>query len=360
VEKESSVNNLPLYLKTLVTHVFIWIVAFMLFTFFREYGHEVKDGLSTRMSRLELGFFQVILGSIAGILFGTYAYVINRFIGRRFSFGRTVLISSIGYILVILTLIFTGFNMLRTFFDTSMGLADLQKFIAQGNHRVLIVYCFIVGFLIQITHEINRKFGPGNLWRMLKGTYYRPIEEERVLMFLDMRSSTTIAEQLGHIKYSSLVQDCFKDISIVADHAAEIYQYVGDEAVLTWQAKDGFQDNNCVNAFFAFENRLQERSAYYSSKYGIVPEFKAGVNVGIVTTAEVGDLKRDIAFHGDTINTAARIQSKCNELGHDFLVSESVVERLENSPSLRTALVGEVLLRGKNLKVSIHAVHREP
>jgi len=30
--------------------------------------------------------------------------------------------------------------------------------------------------------------------------------------------------------------------------------------------------------------------------------------------AEVGEIKTEIAYHGDTINTAARIQEQCNVL----------------------------------------------
>ena len=80
--------------------------------------------------------------------------------------------------------------MLTTFIDTSLNQGDFQKFLSDGHPVVIMVYCFIVGFLIEFVQQLDLKFGPGNLWKMLKGTYYRPIEEERVLMFLDMRSST--------------------------------------------------------------------------------------------------------------------------------------------------------------------------
>lgn len=177
-------------------------------------------------------------------------------------------------------------------------------------------------------------------------------------MFLDMRSSTTIAERLGHIKYSQLVQDCFQDIGVVVDFKAEIYQYVGDEAVLTWESSKGLMDANCIHAFTAFSHQLSSRTAYYMDKYGLVPEFKAGINIGTVTVAEVGDVKREIAFHGDTINTAARIQSKCNEFGKDLLVSSFLVDRLpqEFIEQVETSEVGEVMLRGKRQSVKIFAV----
>ena len=48
------------------------------------------------------------------------------------------------------------------------------------------------------------------------------------------------------------------------------------------------------------------------SKYGETPIFNAGMDAGVVTVTEIGDIKRDLAFHGDVLNTAARIQGLCN------------------------------------------------
>ncbi|WP_219011061.1 hypothetical protein [Aquimarina litoralis] len=47
-------------------------------------------------------------------------------------------------------------------------------------------------------------------------------------MFLDLNSSTSIAEKIGHMKYSQLIQDCFDQLDMTEDFGAEIYQYVGD------------------------------------------------------------------------------------------------------------------------------------
>ncbi len=53
-------------------------------------------------------------------------------------------------------------------------------------------------------------------------------------MFLDIKSSTTIAEQLGLENYYSLLNYFFHEISeLVRSTKAEIYQYIGDEVVLT-------------------------------------------------------------------------------------------------------------------------------
>jgi len=62
---------------------------------------------------------------------------------------------------------------------------------------------------------------------------------------------------------------------------------------------------------FAYDKLLINKSEYYRNKYGMVPKFKAGANSGYVTVAEVGELKKELAYHGEVLNTAARIQGKC-------------------------------------------------
>ena len=91
-------------------------------------------------------------------------------------------------------------------------------------------------------------------------------------------------------------------------------------------------------------------------KYGQKPFFKAGINVGKVMVAEVGQTKKEIAYHGDTINTAARIQGKCNEYNSELLVSRAVVEALGDHGEYETKLVGDIPLKGKSKHVAIYKV----
>jgi len=224
---------------------------------------------------------------------------------------------------------------------------------------IVLLYTGLVSALFSFIEQVSRKFGPGNLVKMLRGRYYRPREEQRIFMFLDLQSSTTHAERLGHVLYSRLIQDCFRDLAVVLQNRAEVYQYVGDEAVLCWEMERGREDGNCLEAFFRFEAEIRSRADHYRELYGLVPTFKAGVNSGLVTVAEVGEIKREIAFHGDVLNTAARIQSKCNELERKLLVSAQLKDEMGDSPSFLFEPMGSVSLRGRAQSVSIYAVERK-
>src|SRR5205085_10996925 len=101
---------------------------------------------------------------------------------------------------------------------------------------------------------------------------------------------------------------CFSDINaVVYPFRAQVYQYVGDEIVVTWPEQEGLKQHACIRFYFACQNQFITRAEYYRTTYDLLPDFKASLHTGPVTAVEIGEVKRDIAYHGDTVNTAARI-----------------------------------------------------
>ena len=193
---------------------------------------------------------------------------------------------------------------------------------------------------------------------LLLGKYRFPRVEERIFMFLDLKDSTKHAESLGHHQFSRLIQDCFHDLTKSAiECEVEIYHYVGDEVILTWEVEKGLYNNNCIQLFFAFTKQLDERQNYYKKNYNIVPEFKAGVNMGAVTVAEIGYIKRDIAYLSDVLNTAESIQKKCNELQEQLLISSIVKDKLNEEPAFFFRNYGAQEFKGKSQLVEVFAVN---
>ena len=90
--------------------------------------------------------------------------------------------------------------------------------------------------------------------------------------------------------------------------------------------------------------------------YGFVPQFKAGLHLGIVTAVEVGEIKRDIAYHGDTLNTAARIQSICNQYDKIFLVSGDAVDFIKMEDNYHVESLGDITLKGKNEPIGVYSI----
>lgn len=286
---------------------------------------------------------------------------------RKRSFGLVLLVKTLFYLASMLIFISLAFWSIISFeldqppfhptvTTKAWGLISSAKFI------VTMAYWGIAILFALFVLQVSQKFGQGVLVNFILGKYHQPKEEHRIFMFIDLRSSTTYAEQLGHIRYSQLIQDCFFDLTdIVNAYDAQIYQYVGDEVVLTWDFGKVKIAENCIETFFAYDRKFREKSVYYQEKYGLVPEFKAGMNSGLVTVAEVGEIKKELAYHGDVLNTAARIQGQCNEYESRLLISETFKNHLLQDPSkYELEFKGNILLKGKLASVDIYQVKYPP
>lgn len=205
---------------------------------------------------------------------------------------------------------------------------------------------------------VNEKYGPGIFRAFLLGKYFHPKREERIFMFLDLRASTTITEKLGDERYFNFINDVFRIATPAIIYSkGEIYQYVGDEIIISWKPESGAQNANCLHCFFEIQRALRQRQAYFETRYQVQPEFKAGLHFGFVIAGEVGVVKRDIAYSGDVLNTTARIQSKCNDLGVNILVSKLLIDQINPEDSGYTPKpIGVMELRGKAEKVALFTI----
>jgi adenylate cyclase len=119
-----------------------------------------------------------------------------------------------------------------------------------------IVFWMIIVILAYFFLEMNNKFGPGRLQKIFLGKFNTPVEEERIFMFPDLKSSTTIAEQLGGVTYHLFLKELFSDVTApILETGGEIYQYVGDEIILSWESSRPENSVNCIRCFFAIRQR---------------------------------------------------------------------------------------------------------
>jgi adenylate cyclase len=220
-----------------------------------------------------------------------------------------------------------------------------------------VIYIAAIIFITQFYNEVSENIGHGVLANFFTGKYHAPTEEERIFMFLDMKSSTTIAEHLGHVKYFEMLKEYYADLSDpVIQYSGEIYQYVGDEIIVSWKLKNGLADNNCIECFFAIKEAIRKQSSKYNEQFGLLPGFKAGFHLGKVTTGEIGVIKKEIIFTGDTLNTTARIQGLCNNYNVDILISGNLVKELDPASQFQIKSMGESELRGRDEKIELFTI----
>ena len=310
------------------------------------------------INEVRLDYNSVLIGFPLGLCFGLLELFVLQGAEMRFHkwpFTRIIIFKTLLYTVVIYAV--------TLFLTVIMGLiegrnmTELPAFLVSLEHLVLVVYTLVIYSLLLFFLQINTLMGEGILWKFIRGKYHKPREEERIFMFLDMRSSTTIAEQLGHVRFYTLLNELFHEISQPAlQTKAEIYQYVGDEVVLTWEVGDGLKNSNCLKAFFMFQENLHRNSRKYIKKFGVRPEFKAGLHFGKVISAQIGDLKREIVYNGDVLNTTSRIQNECNKYNRNCLVSGTLMNRLRQVNGFIWEKIDTVTLRGKETEMELFSV----
>ncbi|SMD34661.1 adenylate cyclase [Reichenbachiella faecimaris] len=323
-----------------------WTLAFIYLSIVR--GEGTRELGSVQFEFWDSIFTSLMMGPLFGAISGFSHVLMMEYGYKQVSLLKLIIIRAIYALLFLTSIILLAF----VFYGNDMELLD---FAFEPGSFAIYLYILSVDIFMFGLMQVSLYLGGNNLLKLLTGNFYTPKEEERIFMFLDLKSSTQHAERLGHIQYSKMIQDCFNDLGVVVENESEIYQYVGDEVILTWNLADGLRNENCLQAYYSFKAQLEKRKAYYQDQYGCQPQFKAGLNEGIVTITEVGKYKKEIAFHGDTINTAARIQEKCNDFREELLISENLKDKLVVS-AFSFHKLDSIALKGKEQVVTIYSV----
>ncbi len=310
--------------------------------------------------------FNLVVPTIISFFIGLLIGIIEvRYLSKFFiknSFFIKISLKALIYFFIIVLAVFLITNLSTAF---ELGLSPFSSEVLTQSQVFFsafavwsILFYFTFGIVIGLFYiEISDNVGQNVLSNFFTGKYHHPVEEERVFLFLDMKSSTTIAEKLGHTKYFQLLRDYYNGLSdAIVKFDGDIYQYVGDEVVVTWKLKANEKNMECIDCFYAMKEALADKEERYMNKYGVAPTFKAGIHFGKVTTGEIGKIKKDIVFTGDVLNTTARIQGLCNSYGVELLLSKDLVETLDLKRSHNAQELGETELRGRYEKMSLFTI----
>ena len=218
---------------------------------------------------------------------------------------------------------------------------------------------FFATLLVSVAFELIRLVGSRVLFNVALGRYRRPVREARVLMFLDLAGSTSLAEAMGELRVQNLLTRFFFDIdAAIVGHGGEVHAYVGDEVIVTWPLDGSMPGGRCIDCFFAIADTIAEKAGSYRQEYGMVPTFRAGLHAGSVVISECGSSRRQLAYFGDTVNVTARLQEYCKEAGRNLLVSADLLAHVQPKPEFLVEPLGRAQLRGRAAAIEVFAVQR--
>jgi adenylate cyclase len=258
------------------------------------------------------------------------------------------------YIAVIVVLYFLAVHLSHLLLDRLDDLPTVYRRLPYG--LTFFTLFSVVGVLMmRVVHFI----GLETLFHLTVGTYHRPVQERRVLLFLDINGSTALGEKLGPLRTRELVRKFLSDVTQpIVDHGGDIYLYKGDGLIATWAWGDAVRDDAIIRAVDGMFTAVMGERRVYQALFGVEPQFRVGIHGGEVVVSEQGDAKRSIGIFGDTINIAARMEEAARARGVRCVVSSVVADALADRASLR--LLGEERVKGISAPISICAYAPTP
>ncbi len=358
-------NEVLFYVRRAIWILLSWVLVANVIFFYDYSILKISEGLDSNFD-FETSFKANLLVSIiAGLVGGIFTVNVMELWLRKYAFWKA---------LIFITFLYMGIAFLigtigaYYYYSDYLGLAlnslELFQRVLEFYTEPLFIKNFVAWLFITILTliilMINDKYGPGVFPDYLMGRYFLPKNETRIFMFADIRDATRIAEKLGEHEYFNFLKDFFNDIApAIMQTRGEVYQYVGDEVVITWKMKNGVKNANALRCYYRMKSIIYKKSVKYYKRYNALPDFKVGFHYGQVMVGELGKIKRDIAFSGDVLNTTARIQATCNDRGVDILASKAFSDILGKLPrGVHRVPQDGAMLKGKAEEVALVSFER--
>jgi adenylate cyclase len=308
-------------------------------------------------------------GIVSGIVIGLFISIVEVYVfarnARKIKFFWFLLIRlgvytiSLVFILVHVAVISQMIRMEESYSEVWSS-KTIQFYINEGSFQAEVIYIIVFAVLINFTRIMSIKLGQGVLQNYLKGTYFTPKKEDRIFMFLKIENAEKQIHRLGPLKFHKFLNKFYYDLSesIIANNSV-IYEYVEDLMVLTWSYKRGVRNSNCLQLFFELEKTIARHNGYYQRHFGFEPKIKASIHCGSVVGAEIGELKTQIVYQGDTLNTTSRILDKCFELDEKLLISEALENILTIPKKMNANRLSGITLKGKSTKKTLFSISKQ-
>lgn len=323
----------------------------------------VSAGAGLLYTRL-FGIGGYLTSPIYGMFTGAAALGMDSMLRRSAAFSRLRAGPTLIYLPVaegiMLLAVIVG-NSAGGFACWALGLADWSLEEAVTPTARAVIYSFVLSSLYVFAARVRDLIGGEIFLNLLLGRYHRPIEIERVFLFIDIVGSTAYAEKHGDLAAQTFMGAVFSAIAEPVRHyRGSVEDYVGDLAIISWPLKRGIDEARCVACLFAIEEELSRDALGWQRRFGRVPQIRAAMHGGPVVAAEIGVDRHKIAYFGDVLNTTARIEALSRTLNVSYLISGDLLAMIPSLPDgIEARDLGSHRVRGRDQLLAVHALERK-
>lgn len=341
-------------------------------------------GIVAVMNRYSSGFwvFVLVIISVSGALFSWMIYGEVSLVGSVFAlftcvpiialergvlfprlYARLAALSTPYYLastlLVTYLLMYAGSALCRLLLWW-LGYQSYESFMEIAMFPVSALFtAFGLSVFVTFIARVRELLGRDVFSSLLIGRYRKPIEEERVFLFVDLVGSTSFAEEFGDLRAQQFLGALFAAIAEpVRRYYGTIDDYIGDAAIITWPMARGIKNENCIQCVFAILDAIEVDTNKWLQNFGRVPQLRAALHGGPVITAEIGVDHHKITYFGDTVNTTARLESLCRTLDTPVLISSDLAKRMDLSSNIKVECLGTHAVRGRGQSLDVMGLQR--
>jgi adenylate cyclase len=178
------------------------------------------------------------------------------------------------------------------------------------------------------------------------------------VLFTDIRSFTTLTEELGPQGTVSLLNEYFTlMVDCILREGGMLDKFIGDAIMSIFGVPIAHSDDEdrAVRAAIAMLTTLAQHN-HDRAVHGMKPiDMGIGINTDEVVSGNIGSPKRmDYTVIGDGVNLASRLESACKTYGSKILVSEYTYRKLRGT--YRAREVDRIIVKGKTQPVGVYEI----
>lgn len=296
-------------------------------------------------------------GATIGLLFWFYFALVEPAGVGKFLKRRSFVVASLLREGIFFGLILVGLTINRFVFVLTGGAPGWPAYFIDGGLFRDAVLALILSIGVFFILDVARMIGPRVLTKVILGQYHQPVTEERLFLFLDVRGATALAQRLGDEETHEFLTRFFADIDkIMLRWRGEVVTYLGDGVLITWPFQEAI-DKSAPLEFLADVMAWIVKSAPdYKAEFGAIPTFRAGFHGGDVVAGECGESKREIAYIGDVVNVAARLEQACKETGFVAMASAQTVRAMRPPDGMVIDELGPIKLKGRQRELEVAGI----
>jgi adenylate cyclase len=178
------------------------------------------------------------------------------------------------------------------------------------------------------------------------------------ILFSDIRSFTTITEQLGAQGTVALLNEYFTMmVDCIQREGGMLDKFIGDAIMAAFGIPVAHDDqaDRSVRSAIAMIRELREWNRGRAAEGKLPVDIGVGLNTDNVVSGNIGSKKQmNYTIIGDGVNLASRLESACKQYGSHILVSEFTYKALKGTYFSRELDV--VVVKGKTQPVAIYEI----